>query len=70
MSISGHSLSLTFRDVFILRIMRRSNTVNIIDVAVGERSMHEVHKATEYTEQVGNPVIRDLARVSQESGHT
>ena len=43
------------REISILRSLRHSNIINVLDVAVGERVMDEVYIVMEYAEQVGSP---------------
>ena len=44
------------REISILRSLRHNNIVNVIDVAVGEKSMSEVYMVMDYAEQVGDPL--------------
>ncbi len=44
------------REIAILRSLRHINIVNVLDVAVGEKSLDEVYMVMEYAEQVGNPI--------------
>ena len=44
------------REISILRSLKHSNIINVIDVAVGQQLMDEVYMVMEYAEQVGIPV--------------
>ena len=46
------------REISILRSLRHSNIINVLDVAIGERAMDEVYMVMEYAEQVGGPMPR------------
>ena len=41
------------REISILRSLRHENIIDVIDVAVGERTMDEIYMVMEYAEQVG-----------------
>ena len=40
------------REISILRSLKHKNTVNVIDIAVGEEAMDEVYMVMDYAEQV------------------
>ena len=40
------------REISILRSLRHPNIVNVLDVAVGERTLDELYMVMEYCEQV------------------
>lgn len=42
------------REISILRSLKHSNVINVMDVAVGEHVMDEVYMVMEYAEQVGD----------------
>lgn len=46
------------REISILRSLRHSNIINVLDVAVGERVMDSVYMVMEYAEQVGSSTSR------------
>ncbi|KAI9712208.1 MAG: hypothetical protein M1812_006942 [Candelaria pacifica] len=46
------------REISILRSLRHTNIINVLDVAVGEKALDEVYMVMEYAEQVGDPSIR------------
>lgn len=45
----------TLREISILRSLKHSNIINVIDVAVGQQLMDEAYMVMEYAEQVGIP---------------
>ena len=47
----------TLREISILRSLKHSNIINVIDVAVGQELMDEVYMVMEYAEQVGIPAL-------------
>ena len=49
------------REISILRSLKHSNIIDVIDVAVGENEMDEIYMAMEYVEQVGDPWPRAVA---------
>ena len=50
------------REISILRSLKHKNIIDVLDVAVGDKSMDEVYMVMEYAEQVGNPIPMALAR--------
>ncbi|KAL9104340.1 MAG: hypothetical protein Q9163_000686 [Psora crenata] len=50
------------REISILRSLKHSNIINVVDVAVGDQSMDEVYMVMEYAEQVGDPRLRISTR--------
>lgn len=41
------------REISILRSLKHVNIVNVLDVAVGEKTLDEIYMVMEYAEQVG-----------------
>lgn len=50
------------REISILRSLKHTNIVHVIDVAVGDKEMDEIYMVMEYAEQVGDPLLRAIAR--------
>lgn len=46
------------REISILRSLKHSNIINVVDVAVGEQALEEIYTVMEYAEQVGDPTLR------------
>ena len=46
------------REISILRSLKHSNIINVLNVAVGEKAMDEVYMVMEYAEQVGGPPLK------------
>ena len=42
------------REISILRCLKHTNIVDVLDVAVGDRSLDEIYMVMEYAEQVGD----------------
>jgi len=40
------------REISILRSLKHSNIINVLDVAVGDHTMEEIYMVMEYAEQV------------------
>ena len=45
------------REISILRSLKHSNVINVLDVAVDEHAMDEVYMVMEYAEQVGHSIL-------------
>lgn len=44
------------REISILRSLKHTNIIDVIDVAVGDTELDEIYMAMEYVEQVGDPL--------------
>lgn len=44
------------REISILRSLKHTNIVNVLDVAVEDRSLEDIYMVMEYAEQVGYPI--------------
>lgn len=42
------------REISILRSLKHINIVNVLDIAVGDKSLDEIYMVMEYAEQVGD----------------
>jgi len=49
------------REISILRSLKHTNIINVIEVAVGDKEMDEIYMAMEYVEQVGDPLLKAAA---------
>lgn len=49
------------REISILRSLKHTNIINVIEVAVGDKEMDEIYMAMEYVEQVGDPLLKATA---------
>ena len=46
------------REISILRSLKHSNIIDVIDVAVNARATEDIYMVMEYAEQVGNPMLK------------
>lgn len=49
------------REISILRSLTHNNIIDVIDVAVNAKAIEDIYMVMEYAEQVGNPMLRDIA---------
>ena len=50
------------REISILRSLKHSNIINVLDVAVGDHVMDEIYMVMDYAEQVGHPAPNAISR--------
>lgn len=48
------------REISILRSLKHSNIIDVIDVAGNAKAMEDIYMVMEYAEQVGNPMLRGI----------